>query len=171
MAIVHSFTPVADPGCRVLILGSMPGKLSLEQQQYYAHPQNLFWPFMRELFGILPPLPYEQRRSQLIMHQVAVWDVLQECFRSSSLDGDIEEASIIANDFTLFFSAHPNLHHVFFNGSKAEQAYQRHVLKKQRIPATLQYKKLPSTSPANASIPRAIKLAQWQAVRQAVDRL
>ncbi|MCB5188784.1 DNA-deoxyinosine glycosylase [Methylobacillus caricis] len=168
MALVQSFAPAADANCRVLILGSMPGRLSLAQQQYYAHPQNLFWPFMGELFGALPTMPYQQRLAQLHTHGIAVWDVLQECFRSSSLDGDIEEATIIANDFNLFFAAYPNIRHVFFNGSKAEQAYQRYVARNQFIPV-LHYQKLPSTSPANASIPRVIKLAQWQAVRRAVE--
>ena len=37
-----SFKPSIDNNSKILILGSMPGIKSLEEQQYYAHPQNRF---------------------------------------------------------------------------------------------------------------------------------
>ncbi|MGY1488880.1 DNA-deoxyinosine glycosylase [Methylobacillus pratensis] len=166
--LVHSFPPAITPGCRVLILGSMPGKRSLEMQAYYAHPQNLFWPFIAHIFNIPPETGYHERLRLLNQQHIGIWDVLKECIRISSLDGDIEEASIVANDFSALFTQFPHIRHIFFNGSKAEQAFRRHVLKRQTIPAHLHYHKLPSTSPANASIKKEHKLAQWQRITSVI---
>lgn len=164
--IVCSFPPVSAPDARILILGSMPGKASLQAGQYYAHPYNLFWPIMGELFGAGPALEYEERLQVLQDAGVALWDVLKECFRESALDSDIVEASIVPNDFADFFLRHPQVGHVFFNGAKAADAFRRYVLPTLDLPRIPQLHRLPSTSPANASIPRAERIARWQEVKR-----
>ncbi len=164
MSTVHSFPPVARADARVLILGSMPGKASLAANQYYAHPHNLFWPFMQQLFGVDPALAYRERLDLLQAHGIALWDVLKQCYRSGSLDGDIVETSIVANDFAGFFAQHRQIRRIFFNGSKAEQAFKRYVLPGLTDVGELQLVRLPSTSPANASIPLDKKLASWQRI-------
>lgn len=168
--LVNSFAPVAAPNARLLILGSMPGKASLAAHRYYAHPRNLFWPIMGELLGANPELPYEDRLGVLRNSGIALWDVLQECFRASALDSDIVEASIVANDFAPFFAQHPGIRHVFFNGAKAEQAFRRYALPTLTHLPDLAFTRLPSTSPANASIPPAARMAQWQALRAEMER-
>jgi hypoxanthine-DNA glycosylase len=167
--IVCSFPPIAAPDARVLVLGSMPGRASLLAGQYYAHPRNLFWPIMGELFGAGPQIDYAQRLEVLKQSGVALWDVLKECFRESALDADIVEDSIIANDFVDFFARHPGIRQVFFNGAKAEQSFRRHVLPTLAV-QDLQLTRLPSTSPANASIPLGARLAAWQALGEAIRR-
>jgi TDG/mug DNA glycosylase family protein len=168
--IVCSFPPVAAPDARLLILGSMPGKVSLAANQYYAHRQNLFWRIMGELFDAGPELPYEQRLAILQQSGVALWDVLKECFRESALDSDIVEDSIIANDFAGFFAQHPHIQRVFFNGAKAEKAFRRYALPTLIHSPALELVRLPSTSPANASIPLATRIAQWRQVKAETER-
>jgi TDG/mug DNA glycosylase family protein len=160
--IVRSFPPVAAPDAEVLVLGSMPGKVSLARQQYYAHPQNLLWRFMGELFGAGPELEYEARLGKLREHKVSLWDVLKECYRESAMDADIVEESIVVNDFGGFFKNHPHIARVCFNGSKAEQAFRKYALPELNLEG-VELVRLPSTSPANASVPRAQKLAAWRA--------
>ncbi|HEY7985320.1 MAG TPA: DNA-deoxyinosine glycosylase [Methylophilaceae bacterium] len=164
MSIVQSFPPVARTDARILILGSMPGKASLAANQYYAHRHNLFWPIMQQLFGVEPTASYEERLATLQSHNIALWDVLKECFRTSSLDGDIVETSIIPNDFATFFAQHQQIRRIFFNGEKAEKAFNRYVLTGLTGMVDITLVRLPSTSPANASIPRARKLQSWQAI-------
>ena len=160
---IHSFPPLAAPNATRLILGSMPGRASLLAKQYYAHPRNAFWPIMGELFGADPDLPYARRVRLLTRARVAVWDVLASCTRGSSLDSDIDEDSIVPNDFASFFRAHPRIERVYFNGGKAEASFRRYVLR--RLAATtLYFERLPSTSPANASWSHARKLRAWRIV-------
>ena len=162
-AQVQSFAPISDAKARILILGSMPGKASLAAGQYYAHPQNLFWCILGEITGAAPSSPYAARFRALKSSGIALWDVLASCAREGSLDSAIDEASICANDFAAFYRAHPRITQVFFNGAKAEACYRRHVLPLLgQGPAPSHYQRLPSTSPANASMPRAHKLQVWK---------
>jgi hypoxanthine-DNA glycosylase len=159
------FPPIAAANARVLVLGSLPGRMSLEKQQYYAQPHNAFWRIMGRLFGAVPELPYERRLEVLRAHRVAVWDVLAAGERSGSLDSAIVTSSIVVNDFGAFFRAHHEIRLVCFNGNKAAELYRRCVLP-ELTPATaaLETQLLPSTSPAYASRTFAEKLARWSAV-------
>jgi hypoxanthine-DNA glycosylase len=160
MSPIRSFPPIAESDATVLILGSMPGKESLKQNQYYAHPQNAFWKIMGELVGAKRELPYEERLLKLTAAHIALWDVLKTCEREGSLDSDIQNET--ANDFAAFFKSHPLITHVFFNGAKAEQSFNKFVLGNQKLPA-LTFQRLPSTSPAHAGMRYAEKLRAWRA--------
>ena len=161
MPQIYCFPPIEDSNARVLILGSMPGKESLRLGQYYAHKRNAFWTIMGELTGAAPSTPYETRVQILKSAGIALWDVLASCRRCSSMDSDIDEAT--PNDFKSFFRSHPHITDVFFNGSMAEKCYQKHV-HLETLP--LHYQRLPSTSPAHASMAYDQKLKVWQAVMQ-----
>ena len=161
---VHSFPPIADATCRLLILGSMPGKASLRAKQYYAHPQNAFWRIMAELLALAPDATYAVRTDALRAHGIALWDVMKTCTRASSLDSDVVESSIVANDFRSFLRRHPRIGTICFNGAKAEQSFTRYALPALGDLGDLAYYRLPSTSPAHASLSAASKLAAWRAV-------
>lgn len=166
---IRSFTPIASRKARVLILGSMPGQRSLDARQYYAHKQNSFWRIVGEILRIDPLSPYGKRVQALKSARIAVWDVLHSCTRAGSMDSNIDTESEIANDFRAFFRNHREISHVYFNGAKAAASFNRHVL-----PALggrrLRYIRLPSTSPANASIAYERKRKSWQAVLRSAKR-
>ena len=164
---VSSFPPLENPAARVLILGSMPGVASLKAQQYYAHPRNLFWKIMGSTFGFDPASPYAERTQYLAKAGIAVWDVLKSCVREGSLDADIDLASAQPNDFATFFASHTRIERVCFNGGAAASLFTRQVHPHLPRHLALQYLRLPSTSPANASIPFADKSRQWAAALQA----
>jgi hypoxanthine-DNA glycosylase len=163
------FPPIEGPRAAVLILGSLPGQKSLKMRQYYAQPQNGFWRIMGELFGAGPSLPYAGRLARLIECRVAVWDVLAAGERVGSLDSAIVSATAVSNDFAAFFERHREIERICFNGAKAADLYRRLVLP--TLPAraaALETRLLPSTSPAHAARPFAVKLALWAEALAAV---
>jgi hypoxanthine-DNA glycosylase len=89
MSRIESFPPIVSDKSKVLILGSMPGEVSLKAGEYYAHRLNVFWDIMGELFGAGRSLPYQERTVRLQAAGVALWDALQACVRSGSLDASI----------------------------------------------------------------------------------
>lgn len=170
MTAVTSFPPLSRPGATVLILGSMPGVASLAAQQYYAHPRNHFWPIMAALLGFDAAAPYAERVGALTGAGIAVWDVLQSCVRPGSLDSAIQSGSRVPNDFAVFFSTHPHVRVVGFNGVEAQKSFNTYVLPGLQAVAGLHFVRLPSTSPAHV-VGFEHKLAVWRAAlaRQTVD--
>jgi hypoxanthine-DNA glycosylase len=161
MAIkIQGLKPVARGDARILVLGTMPGKRSLESGHYYEHPRNAFWKIAAQVLGIDATADYSTRCSAICSAKVALWDVLMHCERESSLDVDI--VAPVPNDFAAFFADHPTITRVYFNGTKAEKLYKCHVAGKLPVRA-LEYALLPSTSPAH-TIPFAEKLAKWKAI-------
>jgi TDG/mug DNA glycosylase family protein len=161
------FPPIAGKGVDTLILGSLPGRRSLEMQQYYAHPQNAFWRLIGEVLAGDASLPYERRVKMLTKNRIAVWDVLAAAERPGSLDSSIVHASALANDFKQFFRAHPQIRRVLFNGRKAEEMYRRMVLPTLGAEfAAIRYECLPSSSPAHAGMTFAKKLDTWRRIKE-----
>lgn len=159
---VQGFPPISAANARVLVLGSMPGVASLCQQQYYAHPRNAFWPIAAEVCCFDVQASYPLRCAALVAAGIALWDVLQTCNRTGSLDANIQRNSIVPNDFDAFFRLHAGIERVCFNGGKAAMLYRRQVLPALMISRALQYLDLPSTSPAHASLSRKEKLTAWR---------
>ena len=161
MTTIYSFEPIENKHARVLILGSMPGQPSLTANQYYAHTQNAFWRIMAEFLQLNPASLYEEKIQALKSAHIALWDVLQSCKRVGSLDSMIASDTQIANDFPTFFHCHKQITHVFFNGTKAEACFKRHVLAKINTDS-IHLVRLPSTSPAHATLSYERKLAIWK---------
>lgn len=142
----RSFLPVIDKNSKILILGSMPGVKSLDEKQYYAHPNNRFWKLIGLILNCfeMEKLDYDKKLKILLENEFALWDVIKSCERKGSLDSNIQKET--KNDIEKLLKTY-NVKKIFLNGNKACNAFKKY------FPDILnEYKcyKLPSTSPANA---------------------
>jgi hypoxanthine-DNA glycosylase len=157
----RGFPPIARKDARVLVLGSLPSRASLQAREYYAHPRNAFWRIMREIAGAEGD--YASRCRSLRERGIAVWDVLSSSVRPGSLDADIDMTSAVANDFGAFLSAHGHIRLVCFNGRQAQAMFRR-LVQPGLSGQPLEFALLPSTSPAHASLTIAEKLERWRGI-------
>ena len=154
--MITGFAPIVNEDCRMLILGSMPSEASLAMGEYYGNPRNAFWPLVSDLLGEPYRSDYAARVDMLLRHGIALWDVVASCDRQGSGDADIRNVKV--NDFPAFYTAHPRIRYVFFNGGKAWELYKRHVgmTESRHI-----YERLGSTSPAHA-VSFEARLHDWR---------
>lgn len=155
------FAPVADDNVRILVLGSLPGELSLASSQYYANPQNRFWQLMSSVVGAdLPALPYPERLQALLANGIGLWDVVAEAERDGSLDSMIRDHA--RNDLVGLTNRLPRLTTIAFNGGTAARLGLRAL---GNNAGHYRIIKLPSSSPAH-TLPYADKLRAWQVLKE-----
>lgn len=184
--------PLVSGQTRLLILGSFPGVASLAAQQYYGHPQNHFWKILQAIWPSSAIATgadsYKSRSEWLLSRQLGLWDVYAACEREGSLDSAIRRP--VVNDFAAIQRLCPALQAIAHNGGESFK-HSKHVSAAlegagaavrsagppQASTAPLggsvlhevnsvgvQFYKLPSTSPANASWSFDRKLAAWREV-------
>ncbi len=159
----QAFPPVINDNSRILILGTMPGEESLRRQEYYANPRNQFWRIIGEIFQTRLGVAYSDRVVFLTQHGLALWDILESCERSGSLDQGIRNP--VPNNFQTLFETYPNIRVLVFNGQVAHKWFEQLVVQRQALQSPNQFQKMimPSTSPA-ATIALSEKVRQWSVV-------
>jgi TDG/mug DNA glycosylase family protein len=159
-AIKRSFSPVTDGRTRLLVLGSLPGEVSLAQARYYAHPFNQFWRLIGVVIGRdLVSLDYAARLEALLGAGIGLWDVVGSASRTGSLDANIRDHR--ANDLASLAGNLPALRAVAFNGGKSASIGMK-LLGERTGLALLA---LPSSSPAY-TVPFEAKRLAWEKLKQ-----
>jgi hypoxanthine-DNA glycosylase len=156
----HCFAPVTRADTRLLVLGSLPGAISLAQGRYYAHPQNLFWRLIGEVIGRdLAALAYAARLAALQDAGIGLWDTVAAATRKGSLDAAIRLHQ--ASDLAALAVTLPALRAIAFNGATAARIGRRQLAGVSGLALI----DLPSSSPAYASLSFARKREAWIALR------
>jgi hypoxanthine-DNA glycosylase len=159
--LAHPFGPLFDKRSRVLILGSFPSVKSREQQFFYGHPQNRFWPLIAALFGAAVPRTIPEKKALILDNGLALWDSIASCEIRGSSDASIRNAE--PNDLRVILER-CDIRQIYCNGKTSHALYRRWI--EARIGREAQC--LPSTSPANAAWSMERLLEAWAVILQGV---
>ena len=152
---LHTIAPGYDENSRILILGSFPSVKSREAAFFYGHPQNRFWRVLAAVLGEETPQTAVEKKSLLLRHGVALWDVIASCDIAGSSDASI--TNVVPNDLSRILDAAP-VRRIFCNGGTAYRFYRRYD-----EPVWGKAEALPSTSPANARSGVQALTERWRA--------
>ena len=142
--ITHPFGPLYDHDSRILILGSLPSPKSREQNFFYGHPQNRFWPLIAALFKEPLPRTIEEKKHLILKHHLAMWDTIYSCDIQGASDSSIR--NVVPTDLNRIITD-SQITRVYCNGKTSWNYYHKYQEKETYLPAIA----LPSTSPANAA--------------------
>jgi hypoxanthine-DNA glycosylase len=157
--MISCFSPIVDKDTTRMVVGTMPSVDSLRFSEYYGNPRNQFWKILFSVFeGGRTPTDYDDKVATAKSHGVGLWDILASCKREGSLDSNIKDESL--NDFPTLLKDHPNIKMLIFNG---QNSY-KYFLKAYGQLSGIEYRVMPSTSPANAMKNFDAKLKEWEEV-------
>lgn len=153
--------PVAGIEPVILILGSFPGIMSLEKNEYYGNPNNHFWKIIEAVFGINHYFSYDEKIQNLKSKGIALWDSASECRRKGSSDSTMTD--IIPNDIASFLKNNRTIRVVALNGiTGAGKIFKKQNPDFDNLFPDVTVITLPSSSAANAKISHEQKIQKWK---------
>lgn len=135
------FKPFWSEDSKALILGSFPSVLSRKTDFYYGNPQNRFWRVLSGFFGEDAPDTVDEKKSFLLIHGIALWDIVTECEIVGSRDAAIKNY-YVADIKNLLQKVDVGI--IILNGGTAYKIFYDNY-----GDLNVPYIKVPSTSPAN----------------------
>ena len=142
MKVIHNIEPIYIKDSKILILGTMPSKISRENNFYYANPNNRFWKIISKLFNI-EFKDNNDKKEFLLKNHIALWDVIKSCDINGSADASIK--NVVVNDIDLIIK-NSQIKNIYCTGKISHKLFIKYF--PQYISITTL---LPSPSSANAT--------------------
>ena len=152
----QGFKPVYDENSQVLILGSFPSVKSREQGFYYGNKQNRFWKMLSSVFDEEIQDNIEAKKSFLLKHHIALYDVIEQSDLKGSADIALEKSNNKTAEISFLLPPHTKVRKILCNGKTSFNILTSNGTNCTVNNIPIVY--MPSTSPAN---PR-YDFAVWQ---------
>ena len=149
MHLAHTLPIFINECSKYLILGSFPSVKSREYNFYYSHPRNRFFPTLYKIFGEEHSFDITQRKDFLKRHNIALYDVVEECDIEASYDSSIKNE--IPINILGILKDFPNIKVIGVTGGTASKLFEKH-LRNKIADRDIKVVFLPSTSPTNAKM-------------------
>lgn len=149
---VYCIDPFVCDNPEILILGSMPGEISLKAGFYYSDKRNRFWYLLSKVFKENIPTTIDEKKYFLNKHNIALWDVCHFCYREGSSDKTIKKT--IPNNINII-----NAKRIFCNGATAYKLFSRFYPNKKAT-------KLVSSSQAAGWKKEVDDLKGWEKIKE-----
>lgn len=159
---IFGLPPIVTKDAKVIVLGSMPSILSLENQEYYGNPRNHFWRIIYGLFEEDIPHTYEEKIEFVKRKGIALWDTIGTCYREGSLDSSIKGEE--PNNIPGFLQEYPSIKLIACNGTKSYKTLTKYFSPK--MLEGRQIIQLPSSSPVPGKYNKTFeeKLEIWKQI-------
>ncbi len=116
--IKQGFPPIVDKNTEIIILGSLPGNISIKKHQYYGNLGNDFWRLLGSAISEdLQSMDYGSRLETLKCNGIGLWDVFKAGDGAGSGYAKIRDEEI--NQFSILKEIAPKLRLICFNGKKS----------------------------------------------------
>ena len=114
---IQGLPPSIDNYSAVLILGTLPGHMSLTHGKYYADPLNKFWDILFIACGEEIDKSDQAKEALLKKYNIALWDILDSAVRGTSSDKDLMDEK--PNDLPQLLEEYPNIKLLLFHSKSA----------------------------------------------------
>lgn len=120
---IQGLPPTIDKHSAVLILGTLPGQVSLTHGKYYADPSNKFWDILFMACDEKIDKSDHAKEALLKKYNIALWDILDSAVRETSSDkGLVDEKP---NNLLQLLEEYPNIKLILFHSNGAYKYFKR----------------------------------------------
>ncbi|KAJ3452758.1 bromodomain-containing protein [Anaeramoeba flamelloides] len=158
------FWPIINKECKVLILGTFPGQISVQNNFYFSYSGNSFWPIMNSILTkntqqINTKLIAEEKdyyTNLLLSNHISLYVLIKTVIRKKIDSSDSSLKIITMTDLNLLLGHFPNIETILFTSQYATNIFKKHFKN-----INLPYFTLPSPSSRNTRMNVAEKRQKY----------
>jgi len=142
----HPFRPFIPKDCKILVIGSFPGKESTQEKRqddwFYGANRNQFWKLLENVYGV--ELKTKNDKQELFEKaKIGITDLIVSCERNENSSSDSNLTNRVYNSMIPEIIENNPILKILFTGKGVYNEFREHF----NIPENIELITLPSPSP------------------------